>query len=296
MEIGLSVFLTEQSGPIGEIARAAEQSGFDSLWLPEHMSIPVHYDFKYNRTPDGKIPEFFAHLPDPFVTLAMAAQATERIKLATGICILPQRNAVVTAKAAATLDFYSNGRLIVGVGAGWFPDEAAIMGVEFEKRWQILRETAEAMRCLWTEEEAEYSGEFVNFPPVRLFPKPIQKPHPPIYLGVHDPRHAPRRVVRYADGWCPGDLGADEAKDAIAEVKRLAKVIGRNPGSIEFSVLVTPKDGWPDLRDMRKYQEAGMRRIILRVLASAEGNGVGAIRNLASFVEMGTRVREDGER
>jgi len=287
MEIGLSLFLTEASGPIGEIARTAEQSGFDSFWLPEHMSMPVHYDFKYKRTPDGKIPESFAHLPDPFVALAMAAQATERIKLATGICILPQRNAIVTAKAAATLDFYSKGRLIVGVGAGWFPDEAAIMGVEFGKRWRILRETAEAMRRLWTEEEAGYSGEFVNFPPVRLFPKPIQQPHPPIYLGIHDPRYALRRVVRYADGWCPGDLPAAEAKRAIAEVKRLAEASGRDPGSIEFSVLVTPRDGWPDLRDLREYREAGVRRIILRVLASAEGDGVGAVRALAPFVDRG---------
>lgn len=290
MEIGLSVFLTEKSGHVGNIAREAEQSGFESFWLPEHMLMPVHYDFEYKRTPDGKIPDSFAHLPDPFIALAMAAQATERIKVGTGICILPQRNAVATAKALATLDFYSNGRLIVGVGAGWFPDEASVMGVDFGRRWQILRETAEAMRRLWTDEEAEYSGEFVNFPPVRLFPKPIQKPHPPIYLGVHDPRYAPRRVVRYADGWCPGDLPADDAKDAVTEVKRLAEVSGRDPGSIEFSVLVTPRDGWPNVQDMRKYKEAGMRRIILRVLASAEGDGVGAIQRLAPFVDLGSEV------
>lgn len=290
MEIGASVFLTEKSGHIGDIARAAEESGFDSFWLPEHMLMPVHYDFRYSRTADGKIPDSFAHLPDPFVTLAMVAQATQRIKVATGICILPQRNVVATAKAAATLDFFSNGRLILGVGAGWFPDEAAIMGVDFRTRWQILRETAEAMRCLWTEEEAAYAGKFVNFPPVRLFPKPIQKPHPPIYLGVHDPHYAPRRVVRYADGWCPGDLPVDEAKAAVAEVKRVAVASGRDPGSIEFSVLITPVDGWPTLQDMREYREAGMRRIILRVLTSAEGDGAGAIRKLAPFVEMGREV------
>ena len=220
----------------------------------------------------------------------MVAQATESIKVATGICILPQRNAIATAKAAATLDFYSQGRLIVGVGAGWFPDEASVMGVEFGKRWQILRETAEAMRNLWINEEAEYSGEFVHFPAVRLFPKPIQKPHPPIYLGIHDPKYAPRRVVRYGDGWCPGDLPADEAKPAILEVKRLAEVAGRDPASIEFSVLVTPTASWPSEQAMRKYQEAGMRRIILRVLASAEGDGAGAIRALAPFVEMAEEV------
>jgi probable F420-dependent oxidoreductase len=285
MQVGVSVFLTEKSGPIGDIARAAEEAGFESFWLPEHMLMPVHYNFEYQRTPDGKIPESFAHLPDPFIALAMAAQATQRLKLATGICILPQRNVVATAKAAATLDFYSNGRLIVGVGAGWFPEEATIMGVEFGRRWQILRETAEAMRKLWTEEEAAYAGEFVRFPAIRVFPKPIQKPHPPIYLGIHDPRYAPRRVVRYADGWFPGDLAPEDAKDAVMAVKRLAEARHRDPESIEFSVLVTPRNGWPSLNDMRKYREAGMRRIVLRVFT--EGDGVKAIRKLERFVEIG---------
>ena len=201
MDLGLSLFSTEQSGAVGDIASEAERLGFESLWFPEHMLIPVDYRSVYKRTADGKVPESFGHLPDPFIGAAMAAQATERLRVATGICILPQRDVIATAKAAATLDLHSGGRFIMGVGAGWFPEEAEILGVEFKRRWKALREGVEALKVLWSEEEAAYEGEFIRFPPIRLFPKPVQKPRPLIYLGVHDPRYAPARVARYADGW-----------------------------------------------------------------------------------------------
>ena len=154
MELGLSLFSTEQSGPVGDIAREAERLGFESLWFPEHMLIPVHYQSRYKRTADGSVPESFAHLPDPFIAAAMAAQATERLRVATGICILPQRDIIATAKAAATLDLHSGGRFIMGVGAGWFPEEAEILGVPFKRRWRMLREGVEALKALWTRDEA----------------------------------------------------------------------------------------------------------------------------------------------
>ena len=285
MELGLSLFSTEQSGPVGDIAREAERLGFESLWFPEHMLIPVRYQHRYKRTPDGAVPESFAHLPDPFIGAAMAAQATERLRVATGICILPQRDVIATAKAAATLDLHSRGRLIMGVGAGWFPEEAEILGVPFKRRWKVLREGVEALKVLWSLDEAAYDGEFVRFPPVRVFPKPVQKPHPPVYLGVHDPRYAPARVARYADGWCPGDLPVDEAADAVASVRRAAREHGRDPGEVEFSVVLTPDRGFPTLDDMGRYRAAGMRRIILRVMEAATGSGVAAVRRLEPFVE-----------
>ena len=290
MEMGLSLFSTEQSGPVGDIAREAERLGFESLWFPEHMLIPVHYESRYKRTADGKVPESFAHLPDPFIGAAMAAQATERLRVATGICILPQRDVIATAKAAATLDLHCGGRFIMGVGAGWFPEEAEIMGVPFKRRWQVLREGVEALKELWSRDEASYDGEFVRFPPVRVFPKPVQKPHPPIYLGVHDPRYAPARVARYADGWCPGDLPAAEAADAVASVRRAAREHGRDPDEIEFSVLLTPSDGFPTLEDMARYRAAGMRRIVLRVMGAATGSGVAAVRRLEPFLEQAKRL------
>lgn len=290
MELGLSLFSTEQSGAVGDIAREAETLGFESLWFPEHMLIPVHYWTRYKRTADGSVPESFAHLPDPFIAAAMAAQATERLRVATGICILPQRDVIATAKAAATLDLQSRGRFIMGVGAGWFPEEAEVMGVRFQRRWQALREGVEAMKALWTRDEASHDGEFVRFPPVRVFPKPLQKPHPPIYLGVHDPRYAPARVARYADGWCPGDLPVEQAADAVASVRRAARERGRDPDAIEFSVVLTPDDGFPALDDMNRYRAAGMRRIVLRVMEAATGSGVDAVRRLAPFLEQAGRL------
>lgn len=285
MDVGLSLFSTERSGSVGDIAREAENLGFESLWFPEHMLIPVHYRSEYQRTADGKVPESFAHLPDPFIGAAMAAQATERLRVATGICILPQRDIIATAKAAATLDLHSGGRFIMGVGAGWFPEEAEIFGVEFKHRWKTLREGVEALKVLWSEDEAAYQGEFIRFPPIRLFPKPVQKPRPPIYLGVHDPRYAPARVARYADGWCPGDLAVHDAADAVAAVRRAATEQGRDPGEIEFSVLLTPREGFPSRDDMGRYRAAGMRRIMLRVMEAVTGSGVEAVRRLEPILE-----------
>ncbi len=290
MELGLSLFSTELSGPVGAIAREAETLGFESLWFPEHMLMPVHYESRYKRTADGKVPESFGHLPDPFIAAAMAAQATERLRVATGICILPQRDIIATAKAAATLDLHSGGRFIMGVGAGWFPEEAEILGVPFKRRWKMLREGVEALRELWTAEESAFEGEFIRFPPVRLFPKPAQKPHPPIHLGVHDPRYAPARVARYADGWCPGDLAPDEAGEAVERVRRTVREHGRDPGEIAFSVVVTPGDGFPGPDDMRRYRDAGMRRIVLRVMGAVTGSGVEAVRRLEPYLEQARLV------
>ncbi|HEV7989629.1 MAG TPA: TIGR03619 family F420-dependent LLM class oxidoreductase, partial [Candidatus Binataceae bacterium] len=206
MKIGVTAFLTEKSGNPGAIAAAAEHVGFESFWVAEHLVIPAAYTTYYPRSSDGKVPEFYAHLADPFVALAAAAQATSRIRVGTSVCLLPERNPIETAKAAATLDMYSGGRLMLGVGAGWFPEEAAIMGVDFKRRWLHLRESVEAMRELWSKPEASYEGEIIRFPPVRLFPKPVQKPYPPIFLGAHDPGPALKRVARWADGWMPGGL------------------------------------------------------------------------------------------
>src|ERR1700726_4417612 len=141
MNIGVVVFLTEKSGDPGKIAREAETLGFESFWVPEHLVMPSTYQTYYVRSPDGKVPEFYAHLIDPFVALAIAAHATSRIRIGTGICLLPERNVIETAKVTASIDLYSKGRLTLGVGAGWFPEEASIMGVNFPRRWKHLRES-----------------------------------------------------------------------------------------------------------------------------------------------------------
>ncbi len=290
MKIGVSVFLTEQSGEPGAIARTAEDIGFESFWVAEHLVIPATYTTYYPRSPDGKVPEFYAHLADPFVALAAAAQATRTIKLGTGICLLPERDTITTAKAVATLDLYSDGRVILGAGAGWFPEEAEIMGVNFKRRWKHLRESVEALRELWSTDESSYEGEFVKFPPVKLFPKPVQKPYPPILLGAHDPKYAVKRVAQYADGWCPGNLSPEQAAESIPEIKRLTKEAGRDPDRLEFSTLLMPQENGPTVETMKAYEDAGLSRVVVLAWSAATGSGVEAVKSLAPIVERSRQV------
>jgi probable F420-dependent oxidoreductase len=291
MKIGIATFLTEMSGNPGTIAAAAERHGFESFWVAEHLVIPAAYATNYPRSPDGKVPEFYAHLADPFIALAMAAQATSRIRIGTSVCLLPERNPIETAKAAATLDMYSGGRLMLGVGAGWFPEEAAIMGVDFKRRWRHLRESVEAMRELWSKPEASYDGEIVKFPAVRLFPKPVQRPYPPIFLGAHDPGPALKRAARWADGWMPGGLSPEKAAQCIPEIKRMAREGGRDPGRMEFSVMLgIGVQQTPSAEALRHYADAGVSRVIILAGEMAARDGVEVIEELAPLVERSARI------
>ena len=167
MKAGVLTFLTDQSGDPGAIAREAENLGFESFFVAEHLCLPSTYSTYYPRSKDGKVPEFYGHLIDPFVALAIATHTTSRIKLGTGICLLPERNVIETAKVTASIDFYSGGRLILGVGAGWFPEEAEVMGVNFARRWRHLRESVEALRLLWSKDNvAEYKAEVCRVSPL----------------------------------------------------------------------------------------------------------------------------------
>src|SRR5262245_11339227 len=290
MKIGASVFLTGKSGNPGDIAREAENLGFESMWVAEHIAVPTHYTTHYPRSADGKVPPFYADLVDPFVALTAAAQTTKKIKLGTAISLLPQHEVITVAKTTATLDLYSNGRFIFGVGAGWFAEEAQLFGVKFDKRWKHLRESVEALRELWSKEEVSYEGEFIKFPPLRIGPKPAQKPFPPIYLGAHDPKYALKRVARFADGWFPANLPPEKFKETIPEIKRLAKDAGRDPEKIEFSVLMMAQGEGPTIDTMKQYQEAGVSRMIVLAWASVSGGGVEAVKSLAPIVERAQKV------
>jgi probable F420-dependent oxidoreductase len=291
MKIGVAAFLTEKSGNPGTIAAEAERAGFESFWVAEHLVIPVAYTTHYQRSPDGKVPESYAHLADPFVALAMAAQATSRIRIGTSVCLLPERNPIETAKAAATLDMYSGGRLMLGVGAGWFPEEAAIMGVDFKRRWLHLRESVEAMRELWSKPEASYEGEIIKFPPVRLFPKPVQQPYPPIFLGAHDPGPALKRVARWADGWMPGGLSPEKAAEYIPQVKRMARELGRDPERMEFSVMLgIGSQQTPSPDALKRYAAAGISRVIILAAEMAARDGVEVVKGLTPLVESAARI------
>jgi probable F420-dependent oxidoreductase len=283
MRIGVLAFLTEQSGDPGAIAREAENLGFESFFVAEHLCLPTTYATYYPRSKDGKVPEFYARLIDPFIALAIAARATSRIKLGTGICLLPERNIIETAKVTASIDLYSGGRLILGVGAGWFPEEAQVMGVNFPRRWQHLRESVEALRILWSQDDVGYDGEIVKFPPLKLGPKPVQKPGPPILLGAHDPKYALKRVARYADGWCPGGLSVEKARECIPQIRNLAEEYGRDSSKLEFTVLLMG-GSQPSVDVMRQYTDAGVTRLVIAAAGSAVGDGVRAVRDVAPVV------------
>jgi alkanesulfonate monooxygenase SsuD/methylene tetrahydromethanopterin reductase-like flavin-dependent oxidoreductase (luciferase family) len=193
-----------------------------------------------------------------------------------------------TAKATASIDLYSKGRLILGVGAGWFREEAQVMGVDFARRWQHLRESVEALRVLWSGDDVSYEGEIVKFPPVKLGPKPVQKPGPPILLGAHDPRYALKRVARYADGWCPGGLSVEKARECIPQIKNMAKEFGRDPNKLEFSVLLRGGEG-PTADVMKQYKEAGVSRLVVAASAVSD-DGVKVVRALGSIVERAAKL------
>jgi probable F420-dependent oxidoreductase len=289
MKIGVLAFLTEKSGEPGAIAREAENVGFESFFVAEHLVMPSHYTTYYPRGRDGKVPDFYASLIDPFVALAIAAHATTRIKIGTAICLLPERDVIETAKVTACIDLFSKGRLILGVGAGWFPEEAQIMGVDFARRWTHLREAVEALRLLWAKDDVSYTGKIVNFPAVKLGPKPVQRPGPPILLGAHDPKYAMKRVARYADGWCPGGLTVEKARECIPQIKSMAREFGRDGDKLEFSVLLTGGDG-PSADLMKQYEDAGVSRLVIGAAGSVAADGVKAVRALGSIAERGAKL------
>ena len=255
MQFGVSIFNTDYSIRIDELARALEARGFESLWLPEHTHIP-----KSRRSPwpgGPNLPKEYWHTLDPFVSLATAAAATTRLKLATGICLVIERDPITLAKEVASLDLLSNGRFLFGIGGGWNAEEMENHGTDFKKRWRVLRERVLAMKEIWTKDEAEFHGEFVNFDPIWAHPKPVQKPHPPIILGVNTPK-ARQRVVEYCDGWLPIAARAGDLVAGVADLRESAKRAGRDPNSLTVSVFAAT----PTEDALREYQKAGVERAI----------------------------------
>jgi probable F420-dependent oxidoreductase len=288
LDIGFLVAPTAQSGDLAEIARAVETRGYESLWIPEHPVIPVAMKTEFPFTPDRKLPEHYARWADPFVALTVAACATRKIKLGTGICLLPEREPLITAKVTATLDLFSGGRLILGVGAGWLREETEIMGAGFASRWKCTRETVEALRILWTQGDAAYRGDIVRFPAVRCEPKPLQKPCPPVLLGAHGPK-AIERVARTYDGWMPLVQSPDQLRQEVEQLRTLARQHGRNREQFQISPLVDPGESGPSLVELKAFRDAGAQRLILlsqaTVAATADGKALELIDRFAAVTE-----------
>jgi len=266
MDFGVVMFATDYAIRPDELARAVEERGFESLWFPEHTHIPAS---RTSPWPGGAdLPKDYWHTHDLFVALAMAAGATQRLKVGSGICLVIERDPITLAKEVATLDFLSNGRFLFGIGGGWNAEEMANHGTDFKRRWRLLRERIEAMKVIWRDDNAEYHGALVDFDPIWSWPKPAQKPHPPIYLGGHGPK-ALERVVRYCDGWLPIAIRAGALLDEIKNLRGLATAAGRDPASIAITLYGVPAD--PDA--LRSFAAAGVQRAIF-ALPSAERDTV----------------------
>ena len=258
MRIGVCYFPTDYGIDIRELARAVEERGFDSLLLPEHTHIPVS-----RRTPypgGGELPKCYSHSHDPFVALAFAAAVTKKLLLGTGICLVPQRDPIVTAKCIASLDQLSNGRFIFGIGGGWNVDEMENHGTRYETRFKLMRERILAMKALWTQEEAAFHGEFVNFDPVWSYPKPAQRPHPPILLGGSSD-YTLKRVVEFCDGWLPIARAGFNAKEAVAQLRQAASAAGRDFSTLSINAFAPP----PEKAVLAEYNAAGIQRAFLSI-------------------------------
>ena len=262
MNVGVFHFATPDTARPVDVARKAEALGFESLWMGEHPIIPVQTSTPYPLTEDGKIPDFYSRLCDPFMGLSAAAAVTEKLKLGTGVCLVTERNPILLAKEIATLDHNSNGRVLLGVGAGWLKEEVEILGASFPRRFLHLRERVEAMRELWTKDEAEYHGQVVDFPAVRCIPKPVQKPYPPVLLGAHGEKGL-QRVARWADGWCPLAPKPDELRANLKTLKQLMDDAGRDFQQLRVSVFLGMQDGTPCADLIKHYEDAGAERVII---------------------------------
>jgi probable F420-dependent oxidoreductase len=254
MQFGASIFFTDYSISPAELAMALEERGFESLWVAEHSHIPVP-----RRTPapgGGELPKRYYDVMDPFVTLSVAAAVTKQLKLGTGVCLVIQRDTIQTAKLVASLDQVSNGRFLFGIGGGWNAEEIENHGTVFATRFKKMREQIEAMKAIWTKETAEYHGEIVDFSPMMTWPKPMQKPHPPVILGGAFP-WAARRAIRYGNGWIPiAGAGRADPLEYIPRFRQMAEEAGRDPQSLPVTLGGAPEDA--DL--LKRYRNLGVVR------------------------------------
>jgi probable F420-dependent oxidoreductase len=258
MRVGAFYFPTDYGINMAELARALEDRGFDSLFVPEHTHIPASRKSPFPG--GGELPKRYSHTHDPFVALSFAAAATKKLKLGTGILLVPQHEPIVTAKAIASLDQLSGGRFIFGIGGGWNVEEMENHGAKYQTRFKQMREHVLAMKELWTKEEASYNGEFVKFDRVWSWPKPAQQPHPPVILGG-ETDHTLRRVIEYCDGWFPRPRGGFDVVKGVAHLRQMAEKAGREPSTITTIVFGAANDA----KALESYDKAGIQSALLAI-------------------------------
>ena len=265
MEFGALMFFTEYAIPATEFVEAR---GFESVWAPEHSHIPTSRKSPWPG--GGELPKVYYEAMDPFVSLTAAAVATKTLKVATGVCLVQQRDPIQTAKLVASIDQISGGRFLFGVGGGWNAEEMADHGTEFRTRFKLVRERIEAMKEVWTKTKAEYHGEMVDFPEMMASPKPVQKPHPPILVGGAFPQAA-RRAVRYGDGWAPiAGRGPDgDVDELLPRFHQMLSEAGRDPQSVPVTLFGVPED----VDRLARYRDKAIARVVV-MLPSANSDAI----------------------
>jgi probable F420-dependent oxidoreductase len=262
MKIGLLNVFHETTARPAPFAAEMERLGFESLWVPEHPVLPVN-----PKTPfpaGGPIPDVYAHMSDQFVCLGMAAASTTKLRLGTGVTLVPEHNPLVHAKQVATLDYFSGGRLIYGIGAGWLREESELLGVDFPHRWTQTAEYIAAMRELWTKPEASFDGKYVKFPPVRSYPKPIQQPGPPVLLGSRD-KNALKRVAKWGDGWFPNRVDYEYMEGQLAVLKDECRAVGRDFTRLDITIgsAVDLNGARAEVQSaLRRFESLGIGRVV----------------------------------
>lgn len=282
MNYGIAIFFTDYSIGPREMGKALEERGFESLWAPEHSHIPLSRSSPFPQ--GGDLPKKYYDVMDPFVTLSVAAAATTKLKVATGICLVVQRDPIQTAKSVASLDQISGGRFLFGIGAGWNAEEMADHGTaNFKGRFKLMEERVQAMRQIWTKSKPEFNGELVKFPPMMTWPKPVQKPHPPVIVGGAFPYGA-RRAIAYGDGWYPHasrpEYGGADVVDKLPEFRAMAKAAGRDPASIPITVST----GDQSVEAAQRYRDAGIERIVYSIPSDAADKTLPLLDKLAAAI------------
>jgi probable F420-dependent oxidoreductase len=283
MDVGAAIFFTDYSiGPVA-LGHALEERGFGSLWAPEHSHIPLSRRSPFPQ--GGELPKKYYDVMDPFVTLAAAAAATTRLQVATGVCLVVQRDPIQTAKAVASLDQISGGRFLFGIGAGWNAEEMADHVTDFASRFEVMRERVEAMKVIWTRSKPEYTGRLVRFPPMMTWPKPVQKPHPPVIVGGAFP-HGARRAIAFGDGWVPHARRPQygDVLGLLPQFRKMAVEAGRDPATLPITIFGVPED--PDL--IARYRDAGVARVVFG-LPPAPGDEVLPILDRCAALARGVR-------
>ena len=276
MQFGVHIFPTQYSIQPDELARAVEDRGLESLWFSEHTHIPVRFLAAPGRGP--ALPDYYWQTYDIFVAMTLAAAVTKNIRVASGVSLVIERDPILLAKETATLDLLSKGRFLFGVGAGWLEAEMADHGVVYRTRFQLLKEQLRAIKEIWATEESEFHGKFVNFDKMKAYPKPYQRPGPPIIMGGEGEKSL-ECAAEVCDGWAPWLMEWTKARGSIAEIKRQAAANGRDPGSLEFSLF---EKSIPDKKTLAEMEDGGVSRIILTIYGQSRDEALPKLDQLAN--------------